>query len=48
MILEEHAQRLLVRRTGYVSAEKLKNANLQIHFRGKKTINGLQFTSSYI
>lgn len=41
--LEEHFQRLLARGTGYVSAERLKNYALTIHFRNKKeNINGLQ------
>lgn len=42
--LSEHFQRLMARGTGYVSAERLKNYSLSIHFKDKKeNINGLQF-----
>lgn len=42
--LSEHFQRLMARGTGYVSAERLKNYGLSIHFKDKKeNINGLQF-----
>lgn len=41
--LDEHFQRLLSRGTGFVSAERLKNYGLSIHFKTKKeNINGLQ------
>ena len=41
--LEEHFQRLLSRGTGYITAERLKNYALSIHFKNKKeNINGLQ------
>ncbi len=41
--LDEHFQRLMARGTGYVSAKRLKDINLNIHFRSKKeNVNGLQ------
>lgn len=41
--LEEHFQKLLAKGTGYVSASRLKEYRLAIHFREKnKNINGLQ------
>jgi CBS-domain-containing membrane protein len=41
--LKVHFQRLKSRGTGYVTAERLRNYNLNIHFRNKKdNVNGLQ------
>lgn len=41
--LDEHFQRLMARGTGYVDAQRLRDINLNIHFRNKKeNINGLQ------
>jgi len=41
--LDEHFQRLMARGTGYVDAQRLRDINLNIHFRDKKeNINGLQ------
>jgi hypothetical protein len=41
--LDEHFQRLVSRGTGYVDAQRLRDINLNIHFRNKKeNINGLQ------
>jgi hypothetical protein len=41
--LREHFQRLTARGTGFVSAARLKDYALEIHFRAKKNnINGLQ------
>lgn len=41
--LDEHFQRLMSRGTGYVDAKRLRDINLEIHFRNKnENINGLQ------
>lgn len=41
--LDEHFQRLMARGTSYVTADRLKNYGLSIHFKNKKeNINGLQ------
>jgi hypothetical protein len=41
--LDEHFQRLLSRGTSFVSAQRLKDVRIKIHFRDKKeNINGLQ------
>lgn len=41
--LDEHFQRLMSRGTGYVSAQRLEDIHLNIHFKNKKeNINGLQ------
>lgn len=43
--LDEHFQRLMARGTGYVHAKRLRDINLNIHFRNKKeNINGLQLS----
>ena len=43
--LHEHFQRLLARGTGFVSAERLKNYNIDIEFKDKRdNINGLQLS----
>lgn len=41
--LDEHFQRLMSRGTGYISAQRLNDIHLNIHFKNKKeNINGLQ------